>query len=213
MTSENMHWSYSTGLVSMKIDSVIKKISLNWRVAADGNVLFGLSLMSRKKQSGKKQKQMFWPLILQGHQAIKARPSRQRFTICKHFETTFLCSLSSTQLGSFEQEAAEKEVCRKLWWLSQQVSHFPTWNTISELFYFVLWLMILICSVECTHLHRFLFSQPHQFAELCKFSRFYPPGKTEVHLQTIWKRVFLNFFTSYFWNNSSEQKGLKGYFA
>lgn len=109
-------------------------------------------------------------------------------------------------MDSFEQEAAENDAHRKLLWLSQQVSHIPTCNTISELFHFVL--MLSICCVDCTHLHHFLSSQPHQFAESCKFCLFYPPGKAEVHLQMIWKRVLLNFFNLYLWNSSLRSLGM-----
>lgn len=130
-------------------------------------------------QSRKKQRRMFWPLIVQGRQIIKTQRSRQRFKICKSFEPAFLCSSPSTQLDSFEQKAAKNDAHRKLLWLSQQVSHIPTCNTISELFHFVLSLVLSICCVDCTHLHHFLSSQPHQFAESCKFSLFYPPGKTD----------------------------------
>lgn len=81
--------------------------------------------------------------------------------------------------------------------ISQHVTRSLRFFTLFSCYRFAAWTVLT-----------FLSSQPHQFAESCKFCLFYPPGKAEVHLQMIWKRVLLNFFNLYLWNSSLRSLGM-----
>lgn len=84
--------------------------------------------------------------------------------------------------------------------ISQHVTRSLSFFTLFSCYRFAAW-TVLTCIIFCPVSLINLLSH-------ASFACFIPPGKAEVHLQMIWKRVLLNFFNLYLWNSSLRSLGM-----